>query len=499
MNEKIVRNQIVGSIVDFINRKRLSILEEELAKILEKKSESLTNQDINFLKAMKCVNAVKDFISKPEHILGSQVTKHGEIAEQLQVSITNAKSIINGGENIYTFEGVRRTAPEDYLTISGEQVQSKFINGVKKNLEHILEHKEKYEGFTENGFYEIPKNHYDIIRKIINNEEVEEYKLNTLSAIKKKIKEIEEVTGKKFNEAVKPSNYSYDEVQLTKVNEVIDREEQEIRKSDVINREKISNDTENETRGAYSNSKPSFKEGIKSSVIAVAIGAGLSFSFSIYKKYKEGKKRNDFTEEDWKEVGIETGKGGLKGGITGLGIYGFSNYTSISAPLAGAYTSTVLGILSLSKRYKENEISLSEFITSSEVLGIEASMTFLGATLGQVLIPIPILGAVLGTVTTSFLGTISKDFLKKKEREEIDKYCKFYKIRYSQIDKKYENDFIKIINKYFEFGRLTEIVFNYDLNAMLRFEESRSLALKLEVDEKEILKNKKEIDDYFLN
>lgn len=132
MNEKIVRNQIVGSIVDFINRKRLSILEEELAKILEKKSESLTNQDINFLKAMECVNAVKDFISKPEHILGSQVTKHGEIAEQLQVSITNAKSIINGGENIYTFEGVRRTAPEDYLTISGEQVQSKFINGVKK-------------------------------------------------------------------------------------------------------------------------------------------------------------------------------------------------------------------------------------------------------------------------------------------------------------------------------------------------------------------------------
>lgn len=499
MNEKVIRNQIIGSVVDFVNRERLSILEKELASILEKKSENLTKQDINYLKAMECVNAVKDFISKPEHILGSSVTKHGEVAEQLQVGITNAKSLINGGESIYTFEGVGRTAPEDYLTILGEQVQSKFINGVKRNLEHILEHKEKYEGFTENGFYEIPKNHYDVINKIINNEEVEGYKLNTLSAIKDKIREIEEVTGKNFNEVVKPSNYSYDEVQLGKVNEVIDREEQEIRKADIRNREEINNHAEDETQNAYNNSKPSFKEGMKSSGVAAAVGAGLSFSFSIYKKYQEGKKINDFTEEDWKEIGIETGKGGVKGGITGLGIYGFSNYTSMSAPLAGAYTSIVFGILSLSKKYKDDEISLSEFITSSEVLGIEANMTFLGAILGQVLIPIPILGAVLGTITTSFLGTISKDFLENKEQEEIDKYCKFYKIRYAQIDKKYENDFMDIINKYFEFGRLTEIVFNYDLNAMLRFGESRDLALKLEVDKKEVLKNKKEIDDYFLN
>lgn len=499
MSEKIVKNQIIGSIVDYVNQKRLYILKQELAKILKKKSENLTKQDINFLKATECINAVKNFISKPEHILGSSITKHGEVAEQLQVGITNAKSIINGGENIYTFEGVSRTAPEDYLTILGEQVQSKFINGVKKNLEHILKHKEKYENFTEKGFYEIPKNHYDVIKKIINNEEIEGYNSNTISMIKVKIKEIEEVTGKKFNEVVKSSNYSYDEVQLGKVNKVIDREEQEIRKLDVKNREKISNDAENETKKAYNNGKPNFKEGMKSSGIAVAIGAGLSFSFSIYKKYKEGKRINDFTEEDWKEIGIETGKGGLKGGITGLGIYAFSNYTTMSAPLAGAYTSTVFGILSLSKRYKEKEISLSEFITSSEILGIEASMTFLGATIGYSLIPVPILGAVLGTITTSFLGTISKDFLERKEQEEIDKYYKFYKVRCAQIDKKYENDFINIINKYFEYGRLTEIVFNYDLNAMLRFEESRDLALKLEVDKKEILKNKKEIDDYFLN
>ena len=98
MNEKIVRNQIIGSVVDCVNQKRLNILEQELAKILEKKLENLTRQDINLLKAMECVNAVKDFISKPEHILGSSVTKHGEIAEQLQVHITNAKSLINGGE-----------------------------------------------------------------------------------------------------------------------------------------------------------------------------------------------------------------------------------------------------------------------------------------------------------------------------------------------------------------------------------------------------------------
>ncbi|MGQ7156694.1 hypothetical protein ACUODF_44430, partial [Escherichia coli] len=65
-----------------------------------------------------------------------------------------------------TFDGVGRTAPEDYL-INGVPYQSKFINGVINNLTYVLKHMEKYNEFGRDGSkYMIPKDIYDLVTRL---------------------------------------------------------------------------------------------------------------------------------------------------------------------------------------------------------------------------------------------------------------------------------------------------------------------------------------------
>ncbi|WP_228059651.1 hypothetical protein [Plectonema radiosum] len=109
---------------------------------------ALERQDSAFTKAIEQIDQVRDFIGSPEHILGNNQTKHGEIAEQVEVGIRNARDYLRQQAPSATFDGVGRTASEDYL-IDGIQVQSKFINGVNKNLDHVLDHMRKYETSAE--------------------------------------------------------------------------------------------------------------------------------------------------------------------------------------------------------------------------------------------------------------------------------------------------------------------------------------------------------------
>ena len=152
-----IKEQSIGIMINEINSYRI------MNEIYE-----LSNQNINFSKAISEIYNVRNFVGTPENILGSQLTKHGEIAEQVEVGISNARSYIQGGDKIATFEGVGRTAPEDYI-VNGLNVQSKFYNGINNVLKNgILGHLEKYQNFTEDGgFYHIPKDQYIIIQKIL--------------------------------------------------------------------------------------------------------------------------------------------------------------------------------------------------------------------------------------------------------------------------------------------------------------------------------------------
>ena len=78
---------------------------------------NINYQDINLDHAMNEINEARKFIKKPSEILGCDRTKFGEVAEHLEVAFKNADELIVGNPAPATFNGVGRTAPEDFWSM----------------------------------------------------------------------------------------------------------------------------------------------------------------------------------------------------------------------------------------------------------------------------------------------------------------------------------------------------------------------------------------------
>ena len=467
------KDQLSGAVIDNINDTRIA---DEALK--------LNTQDLNFLEANRELNKVIEFIKHPEKILGSNATKHGEIAEQVEVGVRRANQALNNETRTATLDGVGRTAPEDYI-IDGSAVQSKFLNGTNNNLSAVLDHMDKYSEFGRDGsYYHIPKDEFQTIEKIINGESVDGLKQKTINAIQDKVAKIEEETGKPFTEVIKPGVSDYAEVQQGKVRETLDKHKEEISEENKEIKEKISQDHE-----------ASLAEGIKAAAIAGAVGAAVSLITSLYKKSKEGKKfyKGDFTAQDWKEVGISTSQGGAIGAISGGAIYGLTNYASLSAPFAGAVVSAAKGIGSLINDLNEGEISKDEFTELGMVICSEAAIVGFATAAGQVAIPIPVLGAVIGSIAGSMLANFLGD--KNKEtaymiRKEMNEYIQ-------QLDNTYKKLVSQILAEFEKLGELTKAAFDIQNNYRL-VEASLELAKAYGVKESKMIKTSEDLDAFIL-
>lgn len=470
-----VKDQAFGSFVHNINEQRHAA---EIVKLLR--------QDHNYSRALNEVYKVREFVGKPENILGSQSTKHGEIAEQVEVGISNARSYIQGGEQVATFDGVGRLAREDYI-VNGLEVQSKFYNGINNTLgKGVIGHLDKYPDFTNNdGFYHIPKDQFEIVEKVLKGEYVEGLNSKSIAAIKANVAEIENRTGQSFTEVIKPGVSEYPEVQQGTVHKTLDTHEKDI--------DSQNNEIKKEINDAH---QASLVEGLKATGVAAAVGASLSLGIGIYKHYKEGKNvfKGDLSAEDWKALGIDTAKGALVGGVTGASVYAMTNYANLSAPFAAAVVSASKGLMSLQSNYRNGDISLDEFTSMGLIICAESSIVGLATAAGQALIPIPVLGAVIG----SLAGQMMINLLGKDSGKTISALHKEMDAFIADLDTKYQHVVKTILDEFKLLGDLTEAAFDFELNFSL-LTRSVKLAKAYGVAEDRILKNIEEVDDYFLS
>lgn len=360
---------------------------------------AIAGQEKCFGEAMAQTQIVRLFVNDTDHILGSHQTKHGEIAEVVEVGVRRAHDALMG-KDFSADVHPNRISPIDY-TISGDAVQSKFINGSSNGLTHVLDHLDKYKEFGRDGesYYHIPKDQHEQIRQVLSGT-TGELNPKTVEAIQAKVLEIETETGKPFDEVVRPSTSTYAEVQQGKVNETLDSHEDALDEKNESLKDEIRVEHE-----------PSLQEGLQTAAMAGAIGGAFSFAASAGKKYfSEGKNifRGDFTKEDWKEVGLDTGKATLVGAVTGGSVYFLTNYVGASAPLASAFVSTTKGLALLATKYQAGELAEGEFTDQALLLSTDVAMVALASAAGQALIPIPILGAMIG----SFAGKMACEALK---------------------------------------------------------------------------------------
>lgn len=459
--------------------KSRSIQDQVIASIVNDDNLTATQANAKADEAMELacerVERVRQFVADTEHILGSEQTKHGEIAEHIDTEIGNARLIMEGLSPNRSID-VGRLAPEDYL-IGDHQVQSKFYETANGSLGAVIEHSEKYPDFvSEGGLYQIPKDQYTLIEQIAHGEHPDNIDPRTIEAIKEKIEIFENATGEPIDKTISPSLANYEDVQLDHVNETLDNYESEL--SDLGNDSPISLDP---LDGAAI-----------SSGVGVAIAGTASAAFKIYNKMKSGKKLSRFTLDDWKEIGYDFGKNGLKGGVSGVSIYELTSLVDMSAPLAGAVTSSVIGIATLSQKYHKGDLSSDEFTQDAMAICTDAGIAALGSALGQTIIPIPIIGAVIGSTIARVGLSITKEYLRDNDSdllEKVEAECDSTLMHMTDDCRRIVNDVENYINS---FGGMMEVAFNHDANMSLK--ASVELAQALGVDDSKIIHNIEDLD-----
>lgn len=467
----ILRDQLSGIVVGTLNNKR----EEACADFL-------LQNDAALARAMDQILWVRETISTPEHILGNELTKHGEIAEFVDVGIRNGRAILEAMVPPATFEAVGRTAMEDYF-LDGQAIQSKFINGINKGLTHILEHLDKYPEFSTTGGYIIPKDQFEVIIKIINGENIDELKSSTVDAIKNKVALIEAQTGRSFQESVLPSVSNYADVQLGKVQETLDGHVEDFQQRNEARAEEIT-----------SEHAPSLAGMAQATAIAGGVSAAITLGTALYGKAKGGKNvfKGDFTNEDWKDVGLASGKGFVGGAVAGGAIYALTNYAGLSAPFAGAIVSAAKGMASLSTDLAAGRISSDEFVDLGLIVCAEAAIVMLATTAGQTLIPIPILGGVIGSISGKMMVQFAEGLSAKSAdqvRAEMIAYV-------DSLDETYRRVIAEINAEFDKLGDLTTVAFDLDRNHALVLSSSVDLALAYGVAQSHLLCSIADIDDF---
>lgn len=219
---KSSQEQGVAAWIDYLRVLRMEVLLDKLSA-----------QDCNLESALKALNEVKKFISAPEHILGSPLQKHGEVAEHMQVGFSNARAAVQGLRQMYTFDGVGRLAMEDYLR-DGRMIQSKFYNGIQGTFSAIRDHLSDYPMFIAGGgTYEIPRDQYAKLMDIYERGETARSSLmHPEETLYKAMKSWEEDNSIQIKEVVKPAVVGYDDVQLVVAEQTVVHEEGHIRDMD---------------------------------------------------------------------------------------------------------------------------------------------------------------------------------------------------------------------------------------------------------------------------
>ena len=142
------------------------------------------------------------------------------------------------------------------------------------------------------------------------------------------------------------------------------------------------------------------------------------------------------------------------------------------------------------------KITQEQFIMNSEILCLDTSVSALSSFIGQALIPVPVLGAVIGNTVGTLLYQVAKDNLTKEEQKIIEGYLKYL----YELEITLENKYRKYIDELNEglviyYGMLERA---FSPNYAEALDGSVALAMSFGVPSEELLKSISEIDDYFI-
>lgn len=485
--------QGIAAYVDFLRHLRLEEFRQTISDILSDEIASLKELAVREGIAhghLQVTQKEIDFLIQLNR--GGEKGVHGFIAEFAEVGIRNARAAFDQLEE--TSKVLNNNGPAD-LIIGGKEIQMKFY----ANFLQALQTAPKYEQDLL-----FPKDQIEVIQKIMANEKIVHYRgerltLAKIEAIKKIIQEEESRRGLTWNKWLYSSVNEYRDVQVKTIHETISTEKERMLRAGEKERQEIHAQKNRAQEAAKLKAQPNLGEAAKVAGIGAVVQAGMAFGLFVYQRHKAGKEIWEFKESDWKAAGIEVGMAAGKGGFTGFAIYGLTNVCQLSAPSAGAITAGTFGLLRATIAFRTGQIDEAGFMNQLTLNALDATGSAIGAAVGQVLIPVPVLGALVGSILASTCLNLGKGFLSDHERKLIQAYQNKIDQHVQLLAFEEKQMLQQLLDKFHALGKLQEYSFDRNINIQLRLQTSVDFGVALGIEDDRLLHNQKEIDDYFLS
>lgn len=475
------QEQAVASWVNYLNQLRIDHL-----------LSSFSQQDENLLNALTSIDEAirKIDLEVVTANRGGQRGMHGFIAEIAEVGISNARTQILGQEPVYQW--VNDNGPVDLIR-NGVEIQQKFVaSGGRFSLGAITEHLQKYPDYVQNGGkYQIPSDHFEIIKRLYCTPPEEAGKLLSRSGGGPSLRDWQRIDaffqeGSIGIESLEPSTLQYHEVQRGVYGTTMAAEEKSLLSTDQSLRD-----------NAYQESWPNLREGTTATFAAAVVEGGTTFVLAVVAKSREGKRLRELSQQDWLDIAGETGFSFVKGGVRSFSIYALTNFTATSAAVASSIVTAAFGIAEQANMLRRGEIDELQFIENSELVALEAAVSALSAFVGQALIPVPVLGAVIGNTVGTMMYKSVASSLSRREAELIERYLIEQRVLDEQLTSEYHGLIEKLEQGISDYLGLLERAFSPDLQVAL--DGSVELARIFGVPADEILDSKQKLLAYFLD
>ena len=478
---KTNQEQAVASWVNYLNQVRIDNLLASFASQEHNLRDAITSVD----DAMRKITL--EIVTTNR---GGHKGMHGFIAEIAEVGVGNARERIFGNSDVYQW--VNDNGPIDMVR-GGIDIQQKFYaDGGYLTFGAIADHFQRYPDYVSNGGkYQIPLDHFETIKKLHAMSPGNAGKWLSRSGEGPSFTDWQRVekffsNGSIGIDSLEPSKLEYREVQKGVYESTLQAEKNSLKSTDQALRET-----------AYQRSLPKLQEGVKATAVAAVVEGGTTFVLAVTAKRREGIQLKEFSTEDWTEVLGETGLGFGKGGVRGLSIYSLTNFTATSAAVASSIVTATFGVAAQAHKLRSGEIGELEFIENAELICLEAAVGALSSFIGQALIPVPVLGAVIGNTVGTIMYRAVAASLSKREAALISRYLEDQLVLDEELAAEYEELFSTLEASMSSYLAVLERAFDPDIQ--LAFLGSVELAVDMGVPTKEILDTNDKTLAYFLD
>ena len=438
--EAIERAALSGSNAEIVQRYGSAVKEyvtiyngvdNETGKVLQKSLKSVSKSKVN-----------------PEYAKQNIKQQAGFSAELMDTANTNADNIINknptrkvraddvGKVNDQLYDTLQLDANGKIIEGSGTQI--KFVGNSPEDALKKLASK-KFEKYYDNDVpVEVPSDYYDKI----------------ISSADQKIKELEQQYEKQISLG-KTETAEKTKAQIAKYKKI----REGTKKSTVSNKEAMIARTKPTIATAKKIGKVSNQAGIEAAKVGAVVGGATSVVQNVVSLVKG----EIDAEEAAKNVAKDTGKAAAfsyGSGFAGAAVKGImqnagSEYVRALSKtnLAGTAVNVAVTSTKVISKYVKGEIDGVECVENLGKEGVGLIASSMGATIGQALIPIPVVGAMVGSMVGYAISSASYDVLKsaleeeklsKEERQRVEKECE----EQIALIREYREELEKLISQY---------------------------------------------------